>query len=83
LVTQDSDGSVPITTVVGEGAPWSVINEVAARCKADLIVINLHGKGTLERVLLGSTAERVIRTATVPVLALPPAAVNAAAWVAA
>jgi hypothetical protein len=33
--------------------------------------MNLHGKGLLERALLGSTAERVIRAARVPVLSLP------------
>jgi nucleotide-binding universal stress UspA family protein len=83
VVTVQSDGSVPITTVLGEGSPHAVINEIAAECKADLIVINLHGKGAIERALLGSTAERVIRTAAVPVLALPFPATYASRWVAA
>ena len=83
LVTVQSDGSVPVTTVLGEGSPYVVINEIAAECKADLIVINLHGKGAIERALLGSTAERVIRTAAVPVLALPLPATYASRWVAA
>jgi len=83
VVTLQSDGSVPITTKLGEGTPYVVINEIAADCKADLIVINLHGKGAIERALLGSTAERVIRTAAVPVLALPFPATYASRWVAA
>ena len=83
LVTLQSDGSVPITTALGEGRPHLVINEIARECRADLIVINLHGKGKLERVLLGSTAERVIRTATLPVLSLPLPATYASRWVAA
>jgi len=83
VVTLQTDGSVPISTMLGEGTPYVVINEIATECKADLIVINLHGKGAVERALLGSTAERVIRTASVPVLALPFPATYASRWVAA
>jgi nucleotide-binding universal stress UspA family protein len=82
-VALESDGSVPISTVLGEGKPWYVINEVARGCKADLIVINLQGKGKLERILLGSTAEHVIRSAAVPVLSLPLPATYASRWLAA
>jgi nucleotide-binding universal stress UspA family protein len=82
-VALQTDGSVPITTMLGEGTPWIAINEIAAECKADLIVINLHGKGAIERALLGSTAERVIRTAAVPVLALPLPTTYASRWIAA
>jgi nucleotide-binding universal stress UspA family protein len=83
FVTVQTDGSVPITTVLGEGTPSVVINEVAAESNSDLIVINLHGKAAIERALLGSTAERVIRTAALPVLALPLPATYASRWVAA
>jgi nucleotide-binding universal stress UspA family protein len=83
FVAVQTDGSVPITTVLGEGTPSVVINEIAAESKADLIVINLHSKGAMERALLGSTAERVIRTAALPVLALPFPATYASRWMAA
>jgi nucleotide-binding universal stress UspA family protein len=83
VVTLQSDGSVPISTVLGEGTPYAAINDIAMESKADLIVINLHGKGAIERALLGSTAERVIRTASVPVLALPFPATYASRWLAA
>jgi nucleotide-binding universal stress UspA family protein len=82
-IALNSDGSVPITTVIGDGVPFKSINELAARVNADLIVINLHGKSRLERALLGSTAERLIRTATIPVLSLPFPAVYASRWAAA
>jgi nucleotide-binding universal stress UspA family protein len=78
-----SDGSVPVTTVVAEGIPYDAINRTAAESKADLIIINLQGKSRLDRALLGTTAERVIRTATVPVLSLPMPATYAARWEAA
>lgn len=40
----------------------------AGRSKADLIVMGTHGRRGLRRVLLGSVAEEVVRTANVPVL---------------
>ena len=82
-MTLVSDGSVPVSTVLTDGVPYEAINRTAEQDKADLIVINLQGKGRLERALLGTTAERVIRTATVPVLSLPLPATYAARWVAA
>ena len=78
-----SDGSVPITTVLVDGVAYERINALAAEHNADLVVINLQGKGRLDRALLGTTAERVIRTATVPVLALPLPATYKDRWAAA
>jgi nucleotide-binding universal stress UspA family protein len=83
LVALASDGSIPIATVLGDGVPYEAINRLADQDNADLIVINLQGKGRLERALLGTTAERVIRTATVPVLSLPLPATYASRWAAA
>ena len=83
MVTRVSDGSVPISTILTDGVPYENINRVAEETNADLIVINLQGKGRLERALLGTTAERVIRTASVPVLSLPLPATYAARWAAA
>lgn len=55
----------------GEGVPYEVILNRADQLQADLIVINLHGKSRQERTLLGSTAERVIRASSRPVLSVP------------
>jgi nucleotide-binding universal stress UspA family protein len=82
MITLVSDGSVPISTVLTGGIPYETINAVAAKQGADLIVINLQNKGRFERVVLGTTAERVVRTATVPVLSLPLPATYASRWVA-
>lgn len=73
----------PTATVLAAGVAYEAINRVAVETNADLIVINLHGKGPLERALLGTTAARVIRTATIPVLSLPLPATYAARWSAA
>jgi len=83
VVSLVSDGTVPITTVLADGVPYEAINRIAAQKNADLIVINLQGKGLLDRALIGTTAERVIRTASIPVLSLPLPAAYAARWTAA
>jgi nucleotide-binding universal stress UspA family protein len=54
-----------------EGVAHKAIVQFAEERDAELIVLNLRNKGVLERAMLGSTAERVIRSATVPVLSIP------------
>jgi nucleotide-binding universal stress UspA family protein len=61
-------GGNRIRSVVAHGAAAPEI--VAAGAKADLIVIATHGRSGLGRLLLGSTAEAVIRQAPCPVLVL-------------
>ncbi|MDD2699742.1 MAG: universal stress protein [Sideroxydans sp.] len=46
----------------------SVIEDEAQRWQADLIVIGTHGRTGLNRLLLGSVAEGVVRVSTMPVL---------------
>jgi nucleotide-binding universal stress UspA family protein len=46
----------------------SVIEDEAESWHADLIVIGTHGRTGLDRMLLGSVAEGVVRVSTVPVL---------------
>lgn len=55
-------------TVLRSGRPYIEIAEAAAELKADLVVLTTHGYTGLKHVLLGSTAERVIRHAPCPVL---------------
>ena len=55
-------GVATVASVV-TGAPHQEIVALAAREHADLIVMGTHGRGGLTRVLLGSVADRVIRTA--------------------
>ncbi len=55
---------------VRRGQAASVILEQARLCNADLIVMGTHGHRGLEHLILGSVAEQVIRTASIPVLTL-------------
>ena len=50
------------------GRVSSIILEEAAAWRADLIVLGTHGRRGVGRVLLGSDAEQVLRSASVPVL---------------
>ena len=52
------------------GDPGATIAEFAKEKKADLIVMPSHGRTGLDRMLLGSVAERVLRLAKCPVLIL-------------
>jgi nucleotide-binding universal stress UspA family protein len=69
-VLVDSDGRGPVTRKVlrTSSAPAQEITEYAAAEAIDLIVIGTHGRGGVVHVLMGSVAERVVRTAPCPVL---------------
>jgi nucleotide-binding universal stress UspA family protein len=61
---------VPTERVLANGAPSTEIVDHATEEGCDLIVMGTHGRGGIDRLLLGSVAERVVRTATVPVLTI-------------
>lgn len=61
----------PWNVIVTMGPAWRQIVETAKTRKADLIVTGTHGYTGLTHVVLGSTAERVVRHAGCPVLVVP------------
>ncbi len=61
-------GSVSADVEVGFGAPHAVITDVAGTRGADLVVIGPGQYHSLGEKVLGSTADRVVRTSPVPVL---------------
>lgn len=69
-------GSGILTRTVCRGAyrPGAALLEIAREEKADLIVAGTRSKTGLERMVLGSTAEQLIRGASVPVLTVGPKA---------
>jgi nucleotide-binding universal stress UspA family protein len=48
------------------------IVEYAAELKADLIVMGTHGYKGLEKIMFGSVADKVVRSASCPVLTINP-----------
>lgn len=59
---------VPVDTAVLDGSPSREIVRFAERIDGDLIAMGTHGRGGIDRLLLGSVAERVVRSASMPVL---------------
>lgn len=57
-----------VESVVREGHPGKVILDFAQEQKMDLIVMGTHGRRGLDRILLGSVTEEVVRLSPVPVL---------------
>ena len=67
---------VAVERLVEGGEPAHVVARVARERDCDLIVIGSHGRTGLERILMGSTAEHIVRLAPCPVLVvkIPPGA---------
>jgi nucleotide-binding universal stress UspA family protein len=63
---------VEVERRVVTGVPYRKIVEVAAAEKVDLIVMATHGRTGLGHLIMGSVAERVVRTAPCPVLTMRP-----------
>lgn len=66
---------------IGEPPPWQFLREgksadqilaAAREWEADIIVIGTHGRTGVSRLVLGSTAEAVVRHASCPVLVVKP-----------
>lgn len=66
-VEEMADG-VEVETAVLEGSPSRAIVDQASSEGCDLVVMGTHGRGGIDRLLLGSVAERVVRSSPVPVL---------------
>ena len=59
---------VPCAVQVEEGMATTVVPALAAASATDLVVVGARGEGALRRVLIGSTASRLLRKSTCPVL---------------
>ncbi len=57
-----------VRVVLRAGVPYAEIVELATNERADLVVLGTHGRGGINRALLGSVADRVVRLAPCPVL---------------
>lgn len=68
LLSKSGQGLKSARAEVLFGLPWQQILDCQQRTNADLIVIGTHGHTGLKHLLLGSTAERIVRHASVPVL---------------
>jgi len=69
----------PEIMVVESGEPAAELLEVARREHADLVAIGTYGTTGVQKLIFGSTTERVMREAEVPVLAVPVSKARATA----
>ena len=74
LVRSNTRDAPPPELLVEQGNAADTILSVAARMRADVIVMGTHGRRGYDRMMLGSVAERVMRNAPCPVLVVnqPP-----------
>lgn len=67
-LAEELPGELTVNTHLCEGVPHAEVNRLVKELGADLVVMGTHGRTGLGHLLLGSVAERVVRTAVVPVL---------------
>lgn len=72
LAERAEAAGVECVTAIETGTPHREILADAEASGADLVVMGTHGRTGLDRFLLGSVSGRVVRTAAVPVLVVPP-----------
>ena len=68
--TADQRG-VTVATRIIEGSPADELLRVASDWAPDVLVVGAHRRGLVKRLLIGSTADTLIREASCPVLVVP------------
>jgi len=66
--TELSEGGIAVDHAVRVGVPYEAILDYAAEADVDLVVMGTHGRTGVERYLLGSVTEKVVRLSDAPVL---------------
>lgn len=72
--------ALPCTTTLHRGDVADVIPAMIHEREADLVVLGTHGRHGLGKLILGSEAEKIYRTASCPVLTVGPKAQNTEHW---
>jgi nucleotide-binding universal stress UspA family protein len=70
-LVQDKFPNIPIEIYVEVGNAKDVVIEKAIMDKVDYIVVGTHGRTGFSHVVMGSTAEYIVRHATMPVMVVP------------
>jgi nucleotide-binding universal stress UspA family protein len=64
-------GDENISIILKEGSSAEEILNIAKEIKADLIVIGSHSKKWLDKLIIGSTTEKVLKHSKIPMLIIP------------
>ncbi|SEW15419.1 universal stress protein [Natrinema salifodinae] len=70
LATVEDRADGEVTTAIREGRPAAEICEYVREVDADVVATGTRGRHGENRLLLGSVAERIVRTSPVPVLSV-------------
>jgi nucleotide-binding universal stress UspA family protein len=62
------DPGVPVDYLLREGDPPEEVLKLAAELHPDVIVVGSHGRTGLDRLLMGSVAEAILRGSPIPVV---------------
>jgi len=62
---------MPVRLLMEGSRPATAILDIAEREHVDLIMLATHGRGGIDRLMLGSVADRVVHHARCPVLLVP------------
>jgi len=73
-IESDSLAGVRHETILERGPVADVLEEVIRRKGIDLLVTGTHGRAGIKKLMLGSTAEKLFRRASCPVLTVGPSA---------
>jgi nucleotide-binding universal stress UspA family protein len=71
LIPEEARTYCTVDTVIVEGRAYREILRHAAERRSDLIVMGVRGGSALDRLVFGSTTDRVIRASASPVLIVP------------
>ena len=69
--TKQHLGDETIQTVVKDGDFGEMILETAKELGVDIIVMGTHGRRGLDKILMGSVAEKVLRHSSIPLFIIP------------
>lgn len=74
MVTAYNQPGIQLESMVVIGKPFAEILRVADDLDFSLIVVGTRGQrgGTIEELLFGSTAEKILRATPIPVICVPP-----------
>jgi nucleotide-binding universal stress UspA family protein len=71
FIAREAPKGMPVKPLVVDGKAHQQILSKAEELHVDCIILNLQSTSPLERALLGSTAEKVVRSSTIPILSIP------------
>jgi nucleotide-binding universal stress UspA family protein len=71
-VNSHAGSGVQMRALIKQGDAYRMVNDTAEEVSAGLIVMGTHGRKGLSRALIGSVAEKVVRTSQIPVLTVHP-----------